>query len=105
MIKLALCGFGAAGKARLDAIHCKSKFSLAGIISRRPEVSTLEFNTALADDSIEAIAISTENTDHAMRVRECLTSGKHVLCDYPLALSKKEAVELLSLAREKNKTE
>lgn len=98
-MRIALCGFGAAGRVRLSAITMTPGLSLGGIISRRADVGSIGFAEALADASIEAIAISTENTDHSERVKHCLKAGKHVLCDYPLALNAEEARKLFALAQ------
>ncbi len=100
---LAICGLGVAGKARLDAIPQIQGVKLAGIISRRPEIRDFTFEAALADPTIDAIAISTENTDHPARVERSLRAGKHVLCDYPLAFDGTTAYRLYSLAKQKEK--
>ncbi len=102
-LTLALCGLGAAGRARLSAAQTLDGITLAGIISRRSDIATLSLEAALSDPQIKAIAISTENTDHPQKVRTCLEAGKHVLCDYPLAFSGAEAKELFALARAKNR--
>lgn len=98
-IRIALCGLGSAGRSRLKALTAHVGFELAGVVSRRPELSTLLWHDALMDPSVDAIAVSTENTLHAQRVREGLKAGKHVLCDYPLAFSEQEAKDLIEFAR------
>lgn len=98
---LAIQGWGAAGRARAHACETLDSIQLAGIISRRPESSTLSLDQALQDPLIQAIAISTENTHHAPAVRQALEAGKHVLCDYPLSPQASEAKALYDLAREK----
>jgi biliverdin reductase len=102
-IVIALCGMGASGIARQRAIAELSGISLAGIISRRPEVGTISLEAALQNLEIAAIAISTENTDHPGKVEQCLRAKKHVLCDFPLAMSGSEGRKLYNLAREKNR--
>lgn len=102
-LSIALCGLGAAGRARLRALETLPGFKLAGIVSRRPEHASLSWEQALSDPSIAAIAISTENTRHALLVREALEAGKHVLCDYPLAFTASEISSLLELAQKKNR--
>jgi len=102
-LNLALVGMGSAGQARARALANVPGLSLAAQVSRRPGAGTHRFQDILTDPGIDAVAISTENTQHAAMARECLDAGKHVLCDYPLAFSRKEAEGLFSLAREKNK--
>lgn len=98
-IILAIKGLGTAGSARLKAIHELEDFELGGICSRRPEIQTRSWQEVLEDPQVEAVAISTENTDHEKSVREALQYGKHVLCDYPLAFSLKTFDELYALAK------
>jgi biliverdin reductase len=102
-IKLAIWGLGAAGKARLAAMGEIGGLELAGILSRRPEVASRSLAEVLADSSVDALAISLENTAHRDAVRRGLEAGKHVLVDYPLALSRAEGEALFRLAREKNR--
>lgn len=102
-LNIAIYGFGSAGRSRYKALEKSQGFNLAGIISRRSGVGNLTWDQALDNPQIEAIAISTENTNHAVSVREALKAQKHVLVDYPLAFSQKEAKELFELAKEKNK--
>lgn len=102
-LSIALIGLGSAGKARWKAVQASARFSLKGIVSRRPEVASIPLEEALADPSLEAIAISTENVLHADLARRGLAARKHVLCDYPLALSEKEARELFDLAQKNHR--
>lgn len=87
----------------MKAIEAVQGFERAGIISRRPGVGTSDWSHVLADATVDAVAISTENTLHARLAREALEAGKHVLCDYPLAFSLAEAESLLKLAVQKNR--
>jgi hypothetical protein len=103
IIRMAICGLGSAGQSRMKAIEQFELVECAGVISRRSKIGTVTFEAAMADPTIDAIAISTENTDHGDRVHQCLEANKHVLCDYPLAFHAKQARELYALAKEKNK--
>jgi predicted dehydrogenase len=57
---------------------------------RRP-ASYNRFEELLADDSIEAVDITTPNYLHAPMASAALEAGKHVLCERPLARSGTEA--------------
>jgi predicted dehydrogenase len=103
-LSLALIGMGVAGKARQKALADLPGFRLAALVSRRPEARTHTLEEMLSDSSIEAAVVSTENTDHAGTVRRCLSAGKHVLCDYPLAFSAAEAKKLFELAKKQGRT-
>lgn len=59
-----------------------------------------DFDEALADDRIEAVAIATPPHTHYDLVRRALEAGKHVLVEKPLARTAEEAAELVVLADE-----
>ncbi len=52
-------------------------------------------------DRVDAVYIHSHPSDHYEQVKEALCRGKHVLCESPAALSRKQCVELFSLAKEK----
>lgn len=57
---------------------------------------------ALAQDpDIDAIYISTPHPFHKENTLLCLANGKAVLCEKPFAINAKEALEMISFAREK----
>jgi len=97
-VHLAIVGMGTAGQARLRAAQSVIGIEVVATVSRRGAAGDTRFEEALVRDDVDAVAISTENTDHEAKVRAALQAGKHVLCDYPLALSAPRATELLRLA-------
>lgn len=54
----------------------------------------------LMDDSVDAVHITSPNRHHFEQTAACLKSGKHVLCEKPLAMNSKESAELVQLAAE-----
>ncbi|MBN2557365.1 MAG: Gfo/Idh/MocA family oxidoreductase [Clostridia bacterium] len=48
----------------------------------------------LADKSIDAVSICTWNNSHSMIAVDALESGKHVLCEKPLAMNTSEAMAM-----------
>lgn len=60
-----------------------------------------DYRKILQDASIEAVHICTPNAMHYPMAKDALLAGKHVLCEKPLALSTKDAQELVDLARER----
>jgi predicted dehydrogenase len=53
-----------------------------------------DYRELLAADGVDAVAVSTPNTEHREQVLAALRAGKHVYCDKPLALTSAEAREL-----------
>lgn len=102
-IRLALIGMGIAGQARQRACSTLDNVELAATVSRRSDHGSHTLQAVLNDPKITALAISTENTQHASLTRQCLESDKHVLCDYPLTLSHSEASALFDLAKKRNR--
>ena len=63
--------------------------------SARPES---DFRAVLSDPAVEAVAIATPVMTHAPLAAAALRAGKHVLIEKPMALSTREAEELVGLA-------
>jgi predicted dehydrogenase len=59
-----------------------------------------DYDAALADPRIEAVAIATPPHTHYNLVRRALEAGKHVLVEKPLARTSDEAAKLVALADE-----
>jgi predicted dehydrogenase len=58
-----------------------------------------DVRAVLADPGVEAVAIATPVMTHAPLAAAALRAGKHVLIEKPMALSTREAEELVNLAR------
>jgi len=61
---------------------------------------TDDFASICEDETIDAVAIATPARTHYALAKAALQSGKHVLVEKPLALSTREASELVTLAEE-----
>lgn len=51
---------------------------------------------------VDAVYIASPHITHYDYIKKSLLNGKHVLCEKPLVLEKKQAIELYNLANEKN---
>lgn len=60
-----------------------------------------EFSSFVEDDSIEAVAIATDVSQHYPIGRDCLLAGKHACIEKPMASSSSECLELDQIARER----
>ena len=60
--------------------------------------ASADLPSALKRDSFDAVVVCTPNDMHAQQTRLALESGKHVLCEIPIAMSLSEAVATADLA-------
>ncbi|MCK4244944.1 MAG: Gfo/Idh/MocA family oxidoreductase [Candidatus Omnitrophica bacterium] len=62
-----------------------------------------DYQKLVSSEEIDAVIVCTPNAFHREQAVAALRSGKHVLCEKPVALNSKEANEILKTAEEKNK--
>jgi len=69
-----------------------------------PDIRAVEdYHKILACAEIDAVCVASPTNTHYHITKEALQSGKHVLCEKPLALCAKECGELASLAEAQKK--
>ena len=78
------------------AARVAQKFGVAGAFGR--------FEELLADDTIDAVDITTPNYLHAPMAVSALEAGKHVLCERPLARGAEEAAGMVKAAKKADRT-
>src|ERR1700758_1941658 len=113
-LRAAVIGLGFVGKAHLEALR-RLGIPIAGILGSSPE-TTAEASRAAgldrgytsvedlaADQAVDAVHICTPNYLHFPQASVLLNSGKHVLCEKPLAMTAKESSELVRLAEKQKK--
>jgi predicted dehydrogenase len=59
------------------------------------------YDALLADPEVQIVYIATPHSLHAENTRTALEAGKHVLCEKPFTLNRREAEPLVALARQK----
>lgn len=62
-----------------------------------------DYKEMLNNEDIDVVAISTESGYHAEHAIYCLNKNKNVLIEKPMALSVKDADDIIALAKKKNK--
>ncbi|MBV6457068.1 MAG: Myo-inositol 2-dehydrogenase [Fimbriimonadaceae bacterium] len=62
-----------------------------------------DYRELLADKEIDAVSVATPNAFHRLPTIDALKSGKHVLCEKPLAMNAQEAKEMCRAAKESGK--
>ena len=113
-IRAAVIGTGFIGPVHAEAIRRNPELvelvAIAGVnaeeaaaAARKLSVpfSSGDYRDILGRDDVDAVHICTPNYLHYPMVKEALASGKHVICEKPLALTSAEAAELKVLAEEK----
>ena len=79
------------------AIDAKNKYG-----SENSKVYT-DYKELLKDESIEAVHVLTPNRSHSFITIDALRSGKHVMCEKPMAKTAAEARAMVAAAKETGK--
>ncbi|CAN2389615.1 Biliverdin reductase A [Pristimantis euphronides] len=114
MFGVVVVGIGIAGSVRIRDLlrplpsSPSESLKLLNFVSRRDlgQVSGVKqicLQEALQSNEVDAAFICTDNRDHEQSIRCFLEAGKHVLVEYPMALSTQTAHELWQLAEQKGK--
>lgn len=60
------------------------------------------YSDLIEDEEVDVIYVALTHNFHYETVKECLNKGKAVICEKPFVLNKKDAEELVALAKTKN---
>ena len=109
-IGAAVIGSGFIGTVHIEALR-RLGVQIRGLLEVSPEhgakrIAELGLPRAygsleelLADETVEAVHVTSPNALHFPQVRQVLAAGKHVVCEKPLATTSEESAELVRLAR------
>ena len=92
---------GEHGRANVRGIYDINKEKLAKVSDKYNLGSYNSFEELLADDGLDIIYLAVPPKHHYPLALEIFKTGKHFLCEKPLANSTKEAREMAQLANEK----
>lgn len=104
-------GTGFIGPVHVEALQ-RAGVHVAGIVGSTPEKSQAaagrlglprgyaDLDAVLADDRVDVVHLATPNRLHYQQAAAVLKSGRHVLCEKPLAMTSAESAELVRLASE-----
>jgi biliverdin reductase len=70
---------------------------------RTHELTPLSRDELIANPEIDLVVIANVNSEHGPIVRAALEAGKHVIVEYPLAMTPAEGGELIQLAEENDR--
>jgi len=114
MIKIGVIGYGYWGPnlvrnfseipdAQVVAVSDLDPKRLDLVKTRYPAITTTaDYQTLLADPTIDAIAISTPVSSHYELAARALKAGKHVFVEKPLTETVKQAETLIAMAEQRN---
>jgi len=109
-IGAAIIGLGFVGKAHLEALR-RLGIPVRGILGSSPErtqaaVRELKLDRGyssldelVSDSSVTAVHVCTPNYVHHNQTKAAMESGKHVMCEKPLAMNTRESQSLIDLSR------
>src|SRR5437879_6354767 len=98
-------------KRVIPAILREDRSRLYAILTRHPEKAQpygvrifTDLSAALEDARINAVYVASPVYLHAPQTIACLRSGRHVLCEKPMAMSYTEAKSMVAAAQSAGKT-
>jgi len=113
LIRFAVVGLGSAGTGRVRVLSTEQSksagFELKAVVSRRPPPEDIAhlakpLDEVIKDEEIDAAVVCTENLTHEDFAAQLLSAGKHVIIEYPAALSDKGTRRLFQIAEDKGVT-
>ncbi len=114
-LRWGIIGTGNIAKQFAEGVRSANQSELIAVASRTPDAafdfarrfsvpkSFGDYQSILSDPDVEAIYLSLPNSMHREWTIRALTSGKHVLCEKPLAATVKEAAEMFAAAKASNR--
>ena len=111
-IGVGVAGTGFIGPAHIEGLRRNgiNVLGLSGSTNEKSEQKAAElgiprsyasFDEMLNDQDIDVVHVATPNHLHYPHAKAALLTGKHVVCEKPLAMTSRESGELVQLAAEK----
>lgn len=115
MINIGLVGYGYWGPNVAKNIYKNDNFNLKYICDKKTDrlelahqlyandvLYTTDFNHILNDPQIDAVALAVETSAHYDLAKKSLLANKHIYVEKPFTDSVKQALDLKSIAEERN---
>jgi predicted dehydrogenase len=114
MLSVAIVGAGGIGRIRANSILESKQGNVSWVadvdVRRAEELAmlsharpTANWRDAISDPTVDCVVVSTPTKFHAEIATEALESGKHVLCEKPLARDVQEARAVVEAAERTNR--
>ena len=112
MLNWLVIGIGDITRKRvIPAIQAEQRSRLYGLITRDPVKAAAygvktwaTLDDAFTDPDVQAVYVGTPVFLHAPQTIQCLRSGKHVICEKPMAMNEAEAHTMVQAALESGRT-
>ncbi|OUS76653.1 oxidoreductase [Paenibacillus sp. MY03] len=112
-IRVGLIGYGFAGKTfHAPVITSVPGLELSKVVERRSQLSKARYpwievvssvEELYSDPTIDLVVVTTPSTNHVEFTRDALLADKHVVVEKPFTATSQEAIQLIELAKERNK--
>ena len=112
MMNAAIVGLGWWGKTLVESVQAKSdivRFTAGTTRTMSPEVLAFadgqklrlieNFDALVVDPAVDAVVLATPHSLHARQVMAAAQAGKHVFCEKPFALTKRDAEAAVDATR------
>jgi predicted dehydrogenase len=111
-LRWGILGTGNIARQFAVGVNASTRGVLAAVGSRKPATADAfarthgipralgSYDALIADDSYDALYVSTPNTLHHEWTIKALRAGKHVLCEKPISVTVAEAQEMFDVARQ-----
>jgi predicted dehydrogenase len=104
-LRAGVVGTGFIGVVHVDALR-RLGVEVVGVVGSSPERARAKalapvyesYEELLADERVDVVHLTTPNHLHHPQVKQALATGKHVVCEKPLAITSEQSSELLELA-------
>ncbi len=105
MLRWGVIGVGSAGTARVKAIKADPRATLVAGYRGDPRGAGIPAARSIQHlvEAVDAVAVCTPDVTHPDIVRGCLSAGRHVVVEFPLAGTTKVARDLFDLAGRRGK--
>ena len=89
-------------KSKLVSIYSSNKQRAEFIKNKFNAENSFDNYKEFLNSDIEAIYISSKNSDHYQQVIDAANAGKHILCEKPLSITAKQAKEMVAVCKKNN---
>lgn len=113
-VKVAIVGYGTSAKVfHAPLLNYLSDYEIISVHERNKYESLKDlphvkiertYDAILADCEVELVIITTPNQVHYVQAKAALLAGKHVVVEKPFTVTADEALELVTLAKQVDKT-